>query len=299
MSHWRKSLHRGVHVTSISDSGSLGGSVVAPRRDVKAHADTVIGVSGLSPEAAKYSRIFDFLVVAAVITLFAGAIHLHVMLTVGDWDMYIDWKDRQYWPLVMPISMIMFPAALQAIFWINFRLPIGATVGATVLLLTTWLGRYANWWLWTGFPFTEGVPSQVIAGAILMDIALIVLRNGLFTSIFGGFAFGFVFWPSNYSALAPFYLPVEHQGMVASLADMIGYTFPRSNMPEYLRIIERGTLRTFGTSVSWVSAAFAGFICIFMHQLWWQFGVFASQATFLKNSDAVKSFMGVKQQTAA
>ena len=66
-----------------------------------------------------------------------------------------------------------------------------------------------------------------------------------------------------------------------------------------LRIIERGTLRTFGTSVSWVSAAFAGFICIFLHQLWWQLGVFASQATFLKNSDAVKSFMGVKQQDAA
>src|SRR5262245_17978101 len=82
---------------------------------------SVIEIAGLTPEAAKYSRIFDFLVVFAVITLFAGAIHLHVMLTVGDWDMYVDWKDRQFWPLVMPISMIMFPAALQSIFWSNFR----------------------------------------------------------------------------------------------------------------------------------------------------------------------------------
>lgn len=261
--------------------------------------ETVISVSGLTPSAARYSRLFDVLVVAAVVTIFAGAIHLHVMLTVGDWDMYVDWKDRQYWPLVMPVSMIMFPAALQAIFWVNFRLPIGATVGATVLLIATWIGRYANWWIWTGFPFTEGVPSQALAGALLMDMTLIVLRNSLFTSIIGGFAFGFVFWPSNYSALAPFYLPVEHQGMVASLADMIGYTFPRSNMPEYLRIIERGTLRTFGSSVSWVSAAFAGFICIFMHQLWWRLGLFASQATFLKNSDVVKSFMGIKSSVAS
>jgi len=257
-------------------------------------APSVVEIAGFTPEAAKYSRIFDFLVVFAVITLFAGAIHLHVMLTVGDWDMYVDWKDRQFWPLVMPISMIMFPAALQSIFWSNFRLPIGATVAATVLLLTTWIGRYANWWVWTGFPFTEGVPSQMIAGALLMDFALIVLRNAVLTAIFGGFAFGFVFWAANYSALAPFFLPVEHQGTVASVADMIGYTFPRSNMPEYLRIIERGTLRTFGSSVSWVSAVFAGFVCIFVYYAWWKLGEFASQATFLKNNGAIMSYMGLR-----
>jgi len=265
----------------------------------KQRPDSVIEIAGFTPEAAKYSRIFDFLVVFAVITLFAGAIHLHVMLTVGDWDMYVDWKDRQFWPLVMPISMIMFPAALQSIFWSNFRLPIGATVAATVLLLTTWIGRYANWWVWTGFPFTEGVPSQMIAGALLMDFALIVLRNAVLTAIFGGFAFGFVFWASNYSALAPYFLPVEHQGTVASVADMIGYTFPRSNMPEYLRIIERGTLRTFGSSVSWVSAVFAGFVCIFVYYAWWKLGEFASQATFLKNNRSIMSYMGLRDADEA
>ena len=265
----------------------------------KQRPSSVIEIAGLTPEAAKYSRIFDFLVVFAVITLFAGAIHLHVMLTVGDWDMYVDWKDRQFWPLVMPISMIMFPATLQSIFWSNFRLPIGATVAATVLLLTTWIGRYANWWVWTGFPFTEGVPSQMIAGALLMDFALIVLRNAVLTAIFGGFAFGFVFWASNYSALAPFFQPVEHQGTVASVADMIGYTFPRSNMPEYLRIIERGTLRTFGSSVSWVSAVFAGFVCIFVYYAWWKLGEFASQATFLKNNSTIMSYMGLRDADEA
>ncbi|MFO1353084.1 MAG: methane monooxygenase/ammonia monooxygenase subunit A [Gammaproteobacteria bacterium] len=61
----------------------------------------VLEAAGLAPEAARLSRIWDFLVVAAVILLFMGAIHLHVMLTVGDWDMFIDWKDRQFWVLVM------------------------------------------------------------------------------------------------------------------------------------------------------------------------------------------------------
>ena len=66
----------------------------------KQHAtETVLEVSGLSPKAAKLSRIFEFLVVAAVIMLFTGAIHLHVLLLAGDWDMFLDWKDRQFWPL--------------------------------------------------------------------------------------------------------------------------------------------------------------------------------------------------------
>ncbi len=270
-------------------------SYVVQKTD-KPRKKTVIEVAGLDPAAARMSRMFDILVVAAVVFLFAGAIHLHVMLTVGDWDMFADWKDRQYWPLVFPISAIMFPAALQAVFWTFFRLPIGATVGATVLLLATWITRAFNWYVWAGFPFTMSIPSQVLAGAILMDVALLVLRNGLFTSIFGGFVFAFVFWPSNYAILAPYYQPVNHQGMMASVADMVGYAFTRSNTPEYLRIIERGTLRTFGGSVAWISAVFAGFICIFVHQLWWQLGLWASQATFLENSPIITSFMGIKSE---
>ena len=46
-------------------------------------------------ESARVSRTFDVLVVVAVILLFMGAIHLHMELLVGDWDMFIDWKDRQ------------------------------------------------------------------------------------------------------------------------------------------------------------------------------------------------------------
>ena len=260
--------------------------------------ETVLGVSGLSPAGARMSRAFDILVVVAVVTLFAGAIHLHVMLTVGDWDMFADWKDRQYWPLVVPISMIMFPAALQAIFWTYFRLPIGATVGATVLFVAVWLARIFDWHMWTGFPFTMCIPSEMITGALLLDACLIVVRLGLFTSIFGGFAFGFVFWFANYTALAPYYQPVEHQGMIASLADMIGYVFPRSATPEYIRIIERGTLRTFGGSVAIVSALFCGFICIFMHQLWWRLGIYMSQMTFLINSPLVTALMGMKPAPA-
>ncbi len=253
----------------------------------------ILAVSGLSPEAAKLSRIWEWCVVAAVALLFMGAIHLHVMLSVGDWDMFIDWKDRQFWVLVTPISMIMIPAALQAVFWHYFRLPIGATLGAVLLIIATWIARVVGWHLWGYFPFSMGVPATMLAGAMALDAILIIVRNPLLASTFGGFAFALLFYPSNWPALAAYYLPVEHQGMVASVADMIGYVYPRAGTPEYIRLIERGTLRTFeGTSV-WVSTAFAGFVCIFMHMIWWRIGLAFSTQRFVPNSKRMKQMMGL------
>jgi methane/ammonia monooxygenase subunit A len=137
-----------------------------------------------------------------------------------------------------------------------------------------------------------GIPAQIIAGALACDAILLIVRSALLTSTFGGFAFAVLFFPSNWASLAPYFLPVEHQGMVASVADMIGYVFPRSGTPEYIRLIERGTLRTFeGTSV-WVSSAFAGFICIFMHMIWWQIGLAFSTQKFVTSSKWFRRSMG-------
>jgi methane/ammonia monooxygenase subunit A len=258
-------------------------------------ADTVLGIAGFGPRAARASRMFDILVVVAVVLLFTGAIHLHTMLLAGDWDMFTDWKDRQYWPLVMPVVLVMFPAALQAVFWNYFRLPIGATVGATCLMLAVAITRPMQFVVWTDYPLNMVLPSQMIAGAIVMDVFLLIFRNGLFTAIFGGFAFAFLYYPSNYTILAPFYVPTSQQGMMASMADLIGYVYPRSATPEYIRIIERGTLRTFGDSASWVSALFSGFICIFMHFIWWKLGIVMSSAKFLPNNTKVMAMMGIKK----
>jgi hypothetical protein len=42
---------------------------------------------------------YDYLILVLALFLFIGAFHLHVALTVGDWDFWADWKDRQWWPL--------------------------------------------------------------------------------------------------------------------------------------------------------------------------------------------------------
>ena len=282
--------------TETITGGGVGlpGPVTGPSPG-RFNPNPVLDVAGLTPEAARVSRIFDFLVVAAVVTIFTGAIHLHTMLLAGDWDMFTDWKDRQYWPLILPVVLIMFPAALQAVFWQFFRLPIGATVAATCLMLGVSVTRPVQFMVWTDYPLNMVLPAQMIAGAIVLDIFLLVFRNALFTAIFGGFAFAFLYYPSNYTILAPFYVPVSHQGMMASMADLIGYVYPRSATPEYIRIIERGTLRTFGDSAAWVSALFSGFICIFMHYAWWKLGVAMATSRFLPNNEKVMSFMGVKK----
>ncbi len=253
----------------------------------------ILAVSELPPEGAKLSRIWDWCVVAAVALLFMGAIHLHVMLTVGDWDMFIDWKDRQFWVLVTPVSMLMIPAALQAVFWHYFRLPIGMTLGAVLLLIATWITRYVGWHLWGYFPFTMGVPATMIAGALACDAILLIVRSSLLTSTFGGFVFALLFYPSNWASLAPYFIPIEHQGMVASVADMIGYVFPRSGTPEYIRMIERGTLRTYEGTTVWISSFFAGVICIFMHMLWWRIGLAFSTQRFVDSSKRFKKFVGL------
>jgi methane/ammonia monooxygenase subunit A len=259
----------------------------------------ILEVAGIGPKGARYSRIFDFMVVTAVILLFAGVIHLHSALTVGDWDMFIDWKDRQYWPLVTPISMIMLPAALQAAFWTHFRLPIGATVGGVVFMLAVWIARYFAWHVWAYYPFPMMVPNQILAGCMMMDAILVITASSFFTSIIGGFFFSLLFYPGNFSALGAYYLPVAHLDSVASVADLVAYVYPRSGTPEYIRIVERGTLRTFGDHVIWVSAAFGGFICIIMHFLWWKIGTVMATDKFIENDVRVKRLMGIKDGLGA
>jgi methane/ammonia monooxygenase subunit A len=258
------------------------------------NTEQVLAVGGFTPEAARLSRTWDFIVVAAVALLFMGAIHLHVMLTVGDWDMFVDWKDRQFWVLLTPVSMIMIPAALQAELWHYFRLPIGATLGAVLLLITVWISRMVGWHEWGYFPYSLCVPGTMVAGAIALDATLLIVRNPLLASSFGGFLFAMLFFPSNWPALAAYFVPVEHLGMVASAADLIGYVFPRSGTPEYIRLIERGTLRTFEGSSVVVSSAFAGFLCIFMHMLWWRVGLAFSTQVFVPTSKRLKAFMGIR-----
>ena len=242
-----------------------------------------LAAAGLSPLAAKLSRYFDVLVLVAVFFTLTAAFHLHSMLSAGDWDMWVDWKDRRFWVIIMPVVWVTFPAAVQFGLWTHFRLPIGATACMTFLLIGTWITRWVQFDHLAYLPYSLMFPATALASALALDAVLLLTRNHFFTAIVGGGLFGLLFFPTNWPLLAAYHLPVEHLGQQVSVADLIGYTFNRTAMPEYLRIIERGTLRTYGDNAVVVSMFFSSFLCMLMYFLWWYIGAALASPKFIPN----------------
>jgi methane/ammonia monooxygenase subunit A len=253
--------------------------------------------AGINAPGAKVSRRFDLIVVMAVFFTVTAAFHIHSELTVGDWDMWVDWKDRRWWVTITPIVWIMFPAAIQYGFWTHFRLPVGATLCLGGLVVGTWISRIVNFHGLALFPYSLVFPATGLAGALILDTLLLLLRNQFLVAIVGGFAFALVFFPANWPLIAPYHQPVEYLNQLVSVADLTGYTFMRTSLPEYLRIIERGTLRTFAGVSTPISALFSGFICIFMYILWWYVGALFASTRYVPNQLA--RWMGLRPAEAA
>jgi methane/ammonia monooxygenase subunit A len=72
----------------------------------------------------------------------------------------------------------------------------------------------------------------------------------------------FVFWSSNYITLAPYLQPTQFMGHVMTVADVQGIQYLRSQTPEYLRMVENGTLRSFLDETQYVSLVFGATVAI-------------------------------------
>jgi len=233
--------------------------------------------------AAALSARLDIVISIIIVLAITAAFHLHFQLLAGDWDFWVDWKDRQYWVTLTPIVAITFPAALQYVLWEKFRLPIGATLSITCLMCGAWIARVFGFHMWSYFPFSLIWPVLMIPGALVLDCALVLTGNFFFTAVIGGMGFAVLFYPTNWPMLAPYHLPVEVMGTLVSVAADIGYTITRTSTPEYLRFIERGTLRTFGGHSAWVASAFSGFVCVLTYLVWWHIGMLMARVTTLPN----------------
>lgn len=257
----------------------------------------ILQAAELSPLAAKWSRTFDYMIIVVGAFLVWGVTYINFLLLAGDWDFFTDFKDRQYWVVIYPIVQIMMATAFQAIFWNLFRLPLGATASALLFTVGAWIVRYHSWMGLAHFPMTLVLPGTFIVGAMILDGILCVSRTWLVTAIFGAPLFGLTFFASNWIMFAPYFQPVEVMGQLSSLADLIGYIYPRAGTPEYIRIIERGTLRTFADSAIWVSAFFSSFLCIFMYIFWWFVGTFATRESSIPVGYRFKAIFGGKFET--
>ncbi|MDD4934064.1 MAG: methane monooxygenase/ammonia monooxygenase subunit A [Methylacidiphilaceae bacterium] len=238
-------------------------------------------------EAKAVARKFDIAVIAATFLLLVGSYHVHQMLLAGDWSFWVDWKDRNWWPIIAPIVDICFPAAVQAVLWTKFRMPVGATLCAVGLLFGQWMNRYINFWNWVHYPLNFVFPETLIPQAVVLDVVLMLTGSWIVTALVGGELWGWLFYPTNWVMLAPFHVPVEYQGSLMSMADVINYMYVRTSTPEYLRIVETGTMRSFAGGVTGVAAFFSGFVSVCMYAAWWLMGsYFFGSTKFFKPYEA-------------
>lgn len=263
---------------------------------MRANDQAVLDAAELPPRVVKWSNTFDWMIIVIAAFLILAVSQIHFILTVGDWDFFIDWKDRQFWVLLTPIVTLMMAAAFQATFWHLFRIPVGATASLLLLLVGTWIVRYHGWYGMAHFPLSLVVPATALMGALALDAILVLTRSWVLTGVFGGMLYAMLFFPSNWTYLAQYFLPVEHMGQMSSLADLIGYTFPRSSTPEYIRLIERGTLRTFEDSAVWVSSFFSGFVCIFIYMIFWWMAVALCSAKYVPVGSRMRAALGLANE---
>jgi methane/ammonia monooxygenase subunit A len=243
-----------------------------PKQERREVIERFLAARSSVEKAAKVSRTIDYLLFFVLLFVFLGGYHTHFMLTAGDWDFWVDWKDGRQWVTVTPIMAITFCAAVQYMLWEKFCLPVGATLVILGLLFGELVNRYFNFWEWTYFPVNFVWPPSLVPSAIALDVVLLLSRSYLLTALIGGLAFALLMYPTNWPHLAPFHVPVEYHGSVMSVAEVIGYQYMWPGQPEHIRMVEKDTLRTFGRDVTPVVAFFSGFVCVLIY-FWWHYVV--------------------------
>lgn len=238
---------------------------------LRARAEPVVATP---EEVRKIYRRLDIVVAVILVLLFMALFHIYDMLTVGDWDFWSDWKDKRWWIFVTPTVLMAMPAAAQYIFWEKFRLPFAATLLTFCLVLAQWINRFFNMYGWTYFPLNFVWPATLIPCGIALDVVLMLTNSYVLTAIIGGGLWGMLFYPVNWNLLLPFLQPVDLRGTLMSLADVQGFHYVRTGTPEYLRMIDRGTLRTFAENPALISMYFASFACMIVYTI----GMFIGRA---------------------
>jgi methane/ammonia monooxygenase subunit A len=207
-------------------------------------------------------RTWDAVFWITAIFVVAGAADITKLLFAGDWDFWTDWKDAQWWVVVTAFATIIIPSALQWIQWVAWRFPTGATYTAVAMFLAAWVGRYFQWHVAEYYPMNFVWPISIVGAGILLDWLLMKTRSFVLTSLIGGPIWAIAVWGFNYVPLAPFLEPAHFMDNVLTVADVQGIAYIRTQTPEYLRLIERGALRSFLGETQYVSLLFASSVAV-------------------------------------
>jgi methane/ammonia monooxygenase subunit A len=201
-----------------------------------------------------------FWVTAAFVV--GAAADITKLLFAGDWDFYTDWKDRQWWPMVTPFAIIIIPSALQYIQWLAWRMPTGAVYTALCMGIASWVGRIVQWDWFGGFPLNYVWPLTMIMAAVWLDWVLLKTKSFILTSLIGSLGFALIWWMNNYVLMVPFLQAADWNGLTMTVADVQGVEYVKGQTPEYLRLVEIGSLRTFLGQTLYVSLAFGATLAV-------------------------------------
>lgn len=185
-----------------------------------------------------------------------AAADITMLLFAGDWDFWTDWKDRVWWPILTPFSLVIIGSALQYIQWLAWRFPTGMTYTAICMWFLSTLGRWLQWGNFVWYPLNFVWGTTMVPAGIFADWVLMKTKSFVLTSLLGSAVFSFTWWVSNYVMIAPYLQPAEWMDRILTLSDIQGIAYIRSQTPEYLRIIEHGTLRSFLGETQYVSIVF-------------------------------------------
>jgi len=185
-----------------------------------------------------------------------AAANITLLLFAGDWDFWTDWKDRVWWPILTPFALVIIGSALQYIQWLAWRFPTGMSYTAICMWGLSTLGRWLQWGSFVWYPLNFVWGTTMVPAGIFADWVLMKTKSFIITSFIGSAVFAFTWWVSNYVLIAPYLQPAEWMDRILTVSDIQGISYIRSQTPEYLRIVEHGTLRSFLGETQYVSIVF-------------------------------------------
>lgn len=224
----------------------------------------------------------DWLVYIALFLIVGSAAGFTLAVTIGDWEYWVDWKDRRFWPLVPTVLMMVFPAAISAVTWTKLKIPFGATFTVLAYTVLKWASIYLNFHIFAGFPMSMVWQATFIPLAIILDATIVITGSVFVTGFIGGALWGLLMYPVNWVMLAGFHEPINYMGELVTAADLMGFEYIRTGLPEYVRIVERSTLRSFADTVVPLTAVFAAFLSMIVFYVSWSLGALLTRQTWIK-----------------
>jgi methane/ammonia monooxygenase subunit A len=124
------------------------------------------------------------------------------------------------------------------------------------------LGRWVQWGNFVHYPMNFVWPTTMVPAGIFADWVLFKTKSFILTSVVGSAVFAFGWWVSNYMMIAPYLQPAQWMDRILTVADIQGISFIHSQTPEYLRIVEHGTLRSFLGETQYVALVFGATVTV-------------------------------------